>query len=70
MRCAAAMRSPCKEVSLSYKAMLLVGCALTAVHAGDWARYLWKNEQRPQATIIALLCVLVLMLAVKAVGVV
>lgn len=64
------MRLPCKEVRRLYKMILLVGGALTAVHAGDWARFLWKHDQRPQAIIIALLCALVLALAVRAVSVV
>ena len=54
-----------------YKAMILAGTLLSAVHAADWARHLWqKEEKRPQATVIAILCVLVLALAVKAVTVV
>ncbi len=61
------MRSPCKEVRRLYKAILLAGCVLSAVHAGDWARFLWQKKQKPQAIVIVLLCVLVLALAVKAV---
>ena len=70
MRCTAEMRLPCKEVRRSYKAILFVGCALTAIHAGDWARWLWQGEQRMQAIIVALLCVLTVLLGIKAVGVV
>ncbi|MBQ6713566.1 MAG: hypothetical protein IJN28_07265 [Selenomonadales bacterium] len=53
-----------------YKAILLAGALLSALHTGDWARYLWQRGKRPQAAVISLLCALVLVLAVRAVGVV
>ena len=64
------MRLPCKEVRRSYKAILLAGCALSAIHAGDWARYLWQGGQRVQAIVVLFLCVLVVLLGIKSIGVV